>query len=258
VRYKITLEYDGTGLVGWQKQDNGLSVQGLLEKAASFLNSKPVQIYAAGRTDAGVHALGQVAHLDLEKSLSPDQVRDGLNFWLRHTKDDPKIIKLSHSHCPITLLSAEIVSNDFHARFSALGRAYIYRIINRQAPLALESHRAWHVQRPLDCQAMEMAASYLLGHHDFSSFRAADCQSASPIKTLDQISIQKKNEEIIIKTKARSFLHHQVRNMVGSLKLVGEGKWSPEKLKDVLESCNRNKAGPTAPAHGLYFSEAFY
>lgn len=247
-RYKLTVEYDGRGLVGWQRQDNGLSVQQLLEEAGAKLANHPVEMYAAGRTDAGVHAEGQVVHVDLEKPLAPDRVRDGLNFWL-----------VSEAHFPqVAVLAAEAVSEDFHARFSATGRRYCYRIVNRRAPLTTQRGLAWGVGRTLDAEAMHEAAQRLIGQHDFTSFRASECQAKSPLKTLDRLDVARQGDEILIHAAARSFLHHQVRNMVGSLKWVGEGRWSADDISAALEARDRRAGGPTAPPDGLSLMAVLY
>ncbi len=237
-RFKLLIEYDGRDFVGWQRQDNGPSIQEALETAVFGFCGERAAVAGAGRTDAGVHALGQVAHLDLEKDVRPDQLCDALNAHLRPA--------------PIAVLAAEVVPADFHARFSATSRSYLYRIVNRRAPLALDRGRAWFVPVPLDAAAMHEAAQALVGRHDFSSFRAAECQAKSPVKTLDRLSVARAGEELRIEAGARSFLHHQVRNMAGSLKLVGEGKWDREKLACALARHDRAAAGPTAPAEGLY------
>ncbi|QJE74008.1 tRNA pseudouridine(38-40) synthase TruA [Aerophototrophica crusticola] len=243
-RWKLTIEYDGRPFVGWQRQDNGLSVQGCLEEAVRRFSGEAATVHAAGRTDAGVHALAMVASLDLEKQCRPDTVRDALNHHLR-------------PH-PVSVLSAEPMAEDFHARFSCRGRSYLYRIVNRRAPLALEAGRAWQVSVPLDAEAMQEAAQRLVGRHDFTSFRASLCQAKDPVKTLDRLDVERVGEEIRVTTAARSFLHHQVRNMVGTLKLVGEGKWAADAVTAALEARDRAKAGPTAPADGLYFTGAWY
>jgi tRNA pseudouridine38-40 synthase len=243
-RIKITIEYDGSDLVGWQRQDNGPSVQQHLEEAIQKYCSQFCTVSASGRTDAGVHALGQVAHFDLPRDDEPERIRNAINFHLK-------------PH-PIAVLDAQIVDDDFHARFSCIGRAYLFRIVNRPSPLALERGRAWWVPRPLDAQAMHDAAQVLVGHHDFTSFRATACQAKSPIKTLDRLDVTRNGEIIEIRTAARSFLHHQVRNMVGTLHQVGLGKWSKADVQQALDAQNRSAAGPTAPSTGLYFLAAYY
>ena len=243
-RYKLTIEYDGSGFVGWQRQDNGLSVQQVLEEAIAGFSGKSVIAHAAGRTDSGVHALGQVVHFDLEGGPGPDTVRDALNFHLKPA--------------PVSVLAAEVAVGDFHARTSASGRAYLYRIANRRAPLAVDRDRAWWVPTPLDPDAMAEAARALLGRHDFTTFRAAGCQAASPLKTLDALDVARDGDEIRITARARSFLYRQVRNMVGTLRLVGEGKWMPGDLGAALAARERAAGGPTAPAHGLYLLEVVY
>jgi tRNA pseudouridine38-40 synthase len=245
-RFKLTIEYDGTGLVGWQRQDNGPSVQAFLESALARLAGQATECVAAGRTDAGVHAKGQVVHADLAKALRADQVRDGLNYWLRGEL------------APVVVLAAEDVADDFHARFSAIGRRYLYRILDRRPPPILDRHRVLWVHRPLDVTAMVEAAAVLVGRHDFSSFRAAECQAASPLKTLDVLDVIRVGEEIHVVAAARSFLHHQVRNMVGTLRLVGEGRWTADRVATVLAACDRRRAGPTAPASGLYLTDVIY
>jgi tRNA pseudouridine38-40 synthase len=237
-RWALLLEYDGTSFVGWQRQINGLSIQEVLEQAASHLNSgQPVASIVAGRTDSGVHAEGQVAHIDLSDDHGAKAVRDALNF---HMKPHPVVV-----------LNAVIVAPDWSARFSANRRAYRFRILNRRSRPALMANRVWHVPAPLDAIAMRQAAQRLLGRHDFTSFRAASCQAKSPIRTLDRLDIVQHGEIIEIVTEARSFLHHQVRNFVGTLKLVGEGRWPVERVTAALEARNRAVAGPTAPPEGL-------
>ncbi|MEQ8355759.1 MAG: tRNA pseudouridine(38-40) synthase TruA [Kiloniellaceae bacterium] len=243
-RYKIVVEYDGGGFAGWQRQANGPSVQAALEAAVARFCGEAVLVEGAGRTDAGVHALAQVAHFNLEKDTTADTVMKALNFHLKPA--------------PVAVLSATPVTDDFHARFSAIRRAYLYRIINRRAPLTLTRGRAWFVPQPLDAEAMHSAAQLLVGHHDFTSFRASECQARSPIKTLDVLAVARTGEVVEICAEARSFLHHQVRNFAGSLKLVGEGKWSAADLRRALEARDRAAAGPTAPAAGLYLTEVGY
>lgn len=246
MRYKITVEYDGNNLLGWQKQLDGPSAQQFLETAATGICGQDVEIVGAGRTDAGVHALAQVAHFDMEKSMDGFHLREALNAHLRNLE------------APVTVLKAESADEDFHARFSAVGRGYIYRILNRRAPTALDKNRVWWVPVPLDIEKMRQGAAYLLGHHDFSSFRAAACQALSPLKTLDKLDISTRGEEIIFTVEAKSFLHHQVRNFVGTLKMVGDGHWQPEDIKRILEAKDRRLAGCTAPAHGLYLNKVVY
>lgn len=243
-RYRLMVEYDGTELVGWQRQDNGPSVQAALEKAVAGLSGQTVTLFGAGRTDSGVHALGQVAHFDMDKDFPADTVRDGLNYYLRPAR--------------ISVLEVDQVGTDFDARFSARQRAYLYRIINRRTPLALDLHRAWQVSVPLDAGAMNTAAQILVGEHDFTSFRAQRCQSRSPVKTLDSLQVTRHGDEIHITAEARSFLHHQVRNIVGTLKLVGEGKWSSADVRAALAARARAQGGPTAPAGGLYLVAVRY
>lgn len=247
-RYKLTLEYDGTGLVGWQRQTTGPSVQEALEDAVVQLTGRHSEAAAAGRTDAGVHATAQIAHVDVEKPLAPDAVRDGLNYWLRGEDRASSVI----------VLKAELAPEGFHARFSATGRRYLYRIANRRAAPVLDVNRVWWVPKPLDAEAMHEAAQRLLGHHDFTSFRAVECQARSPMKTLDVLSVVRIGEEIRIEAAARSFLHRQVRNMAGTLKLVGEGKWEPAKMTEILQARERSAAGSTAPAFGLYLTGVSY
>ena len=243
-RYKLTIEYDGTPFVGWQVQDNGPSVQGVLTEAIAAFTGERVAVAGAGRTDAGVHASGQVAHIDLAKEWDGDTVRDAINFHLR-----PR---------PIAVLTAEQVAEDFDARFSAIKRHYLYRIVNRRADLALDQTRAWRVPRPLDGDAMHAAAQKLVGRHDFTTFRAAECQAKSPVKTLDQLDVKRDGDEVRITAAARSFLHHQVRSMVGSLVHVGEGKWSAEELADALAARDRTRCGQVAPPQGLYLARVEY
>lgn len=297
MRYKLTIEYDGTNLLGWQEQQDGPSVQDYLQKSLSCFTpaltdeypqvsnaalddndfseahdgasterrpaayidvreetgtgkhlqvSNKIVVYGAGRTDAGVHALTQVAHFDLKEDMEDWKLREAMNARLRDME------------APVCVISVEKVGQDFHARFSAKGRGYLYRILNRRAPAVLEKNRVWWVPVPLDVEKMREGAKYLLGHHDFSSFRAAACQAKSPIKTLDKLDIEVCGEEIRFIVEARSFLHHQVRNMVGTLKMVGDGHLQPDDVKRILEAKDRKAAGPTAPACGLYLSKVVY
>jgi len=243
-RYKLIIEYDGTPFVGWQMQDNGPSVQGALARAINAFSGEDVVPRGAGRTDAGVHALGQVAHVDLAKDWEPDKIRDALNGQLRPD--------------PIGVLTCERAPEGFDARLSATARHYLYRIVDRRAPLALERNRAWGVFRSLDAEAMNEAAQVLVGHHDFTTFRSTECQAKSPIKTLDQLDVSRHGEIIRVETRARSFLHNQVRSMVGSLKLVGEGRWTASDLKLALEAHDRAACGPVAPPQGLYLVKVDY
>ncbi len=243
-RYRLSIEYDGTPYVGWQRQANGPSVQARLEDAVAAFSGEAVTIGGAGRTDAGVHALGQVAHIDLARDWPPETVRGALNAHLRPD--------------PIAVLHVESVSDDFDARFSALRRHYLYIIVNRRAPLALEAGRAWAVQRPLDEAAMHVAAQVLVGHHDFTTFRAAECQAACAKKTLEALDVARDGHRIRIAASARSFLHNQVRSMVGSLKLVGEGKWTADDLMAALAARERSACGPVAPPQGLYLARVDY
>jgi tRNA pseudouridine38-40 synthase len=243
-RYKLTLEYDGTPFVGWQMQENGPSVQSRLIQAVKAFSGEDVIPRGAGRTDAGVHALGQVSHFDLAKDWEPDKVRDALNAQLRPD--------------PISVLACERAAEDFDARFSAKTRHYLYRIVDRRAPLALERNRAWGVFRSLDAEAMHEAAQTLIGNHDFTTFRSTECQAPSPVKTLDRLEISRHGEVIRIEASARSFLHNQVRSMVGSLKLVGEGRWTKRDLKQALEARERNACGPVAPPYGLCLVKVDY
>jgi tRNA pseudouridine38-40 synthase len=243
-RYKLTIEYDGTPFVGWQAQDNGLSVQAALTEAIAAFAGERVTVNGAGRTDTGVHALGQVAHVDLAKDWDVDTVRDAVNFHLR-------------PH-PIAVLAAEQVAPDFDARFSAVRRYYLYRIINRRADLTLEQHRAWRVPRALDCPAMHAAAQRLVGRHDFTTFRSTECQAKSPVKTLDRLDVARHGDDVLITASARSFLQHQVRSMVGSLVHVGEGKWTIDDLAAALAARDRTACGQVAPPHGLYLVRVDY
>jgi len=237
-RYKLVIEYDGSPFCGWQFQGNAPSVQQSIEEALARFCGHAARIQGAGRTDTGVHATHQVAHVDLEKELPADTVRDATNAHLR-------------PH-PIAILSAERVDGSFNARTSAIGRHYIYRIVNRRSPLALASGKAWHVKWPLDAAAMHEAAQVLVGKHDFTTFRAAECQAASPVKTLQRLDVERMGADIRIYASARSFLHHQVRSIVGSLQMVASGRWTKAQLQAALESRNRSRCGPMAPADGLY------
>jgi tRNA pseudouridine38-40 synthase len=243
-RYRVTLEYDGTPFVGWQVQALGRSVQGSLTEAIRKFSGETVALRGAGRTDAGVHALGQVAHFDLARTWPIDTVRAAVNF---HLKPDP-----------VAVLDCTIVPDGFDARFSAIARHYRYRVLARGAPPVLDRDRVWWVPQRMDVDAMAEAAQALVGRHDFTTFRAAGCQAKSPVKTLDRLAVRTEGQEICIEASARSFLHNQVRSMVGSLKLVGEGKWRPADLGAALAACDRAACGPVAPARGLYLVRVDY
>ena len=243
-RYRLTIEYDGAPFAGWQIQAERLTVQGALTEAVRALTGEAVLVQGAGRTDAGVHALAQVAHLDLAKDWEPDTVRDALNAHLR-------------PH-PVAVLAAELVPESFNARTSARKRHYRYDIVNRRADLALERGRAWRVPRPLNAEAMHRAAQQLIGRHDFTTFRAAECQARSPLKTLDRLDVARGNDRIHVFAAARSFLHTQVRSMVGSLVMVGEGRWSADDLARALAAHDRTACGQVAPPDGLYLVAVDY
>jgi tRNA pseudouridine38-40 synthase len=243
-RWKLTIEYDGTDFVGWQRQANGLAVQQAVEEAIFAFCAEQCVLHAAGRTDAGVHAFGQVAHVDIVKQTDANTIRNALNFYLRMHR--------------VSILSVEAVGADFHARFSAIQRAYLYRILDRRPPPAIDRGRVWWIAMPLDVEAMNAAAQLLPGQRDFSTFRAADCQADGPVKTLDVLTAMRVGEEIHVRARARSFLYHQVRNMVGSLKFVGEGKWSLDEFKRARDAADRTQGGPTAPPEGLYLTDVVY
>ena len=243
-RYRLTIEYDGRPFCGWQRQAGDLSVQQVLEEAIARFSGEAVVTQAAGRTDAGVHALGQVVHFDLEREWDPFKVREALNF---HTKPHP-----------VAILTADRVAEEFEARFSAIARHYEYRILNRRARPALDTGKMWHVPVVLDADAMHAAAQRILGKHDFTTFRASECQAKSPERTLDIFGVRREAEVIVVTAKARSFLHSQVRSMVGSLKLVGEGKWSAGDFRAALDARDRSRCGPLAPPDGLYLTKVDY
>jgi tRNA pseudouridine38-40 synthase len=243
-RYKVCIEYDGSFFHGWQRQKNLVTVQASIEDALEAIVGYKPLVEGAGRTDTGVHATGQIGHFDLNKQYSCFRLRDALNAHLRDKG--------------VVILEIQEVDPDFHARFSAVSRTYHYHILNRRTPLALDRLRAWHVVLDLDVRAMQEAANHLIGSHDFSSFRSVDCQSNSALKTLTQFDITQEGERITSTIKARSFLHNQVRIMMGTLKKIGEGKWKPIDLLRILEAKDRTIAGPTAPPHGLYLVDVGY
>lgn len=243
-RYRLTIEYDGAPFSGWQRQPDRPSVQQALEQAIFAMSGETVTTQAAGRTDAGVHALGQVAHFDLARAWDGFRIREALNYHLRPA--------------PVAILDAVAVGADFEARFSAKARHYQYRILNRRAPAALERGQVWHVPMALDAEAMDEAAGLILGRHDFTTFRSSECQANSPLRTLDLLRVRRHADHVAIDASARSFLHHQVRSMVGSLKLVGEGKWAPADLRAALDARNRSCCGAMAPAAGLFLTGVDY
>ena len=243
-RWRLTIEYDGGPFMGWQRQDNGPSVQQQVETAIFKMTGELATVVAAGRTDSGVHALAMSAHVDIAKTLTAHRLRDGLNALVRPD--------------PIAILEASEVADDWHARFSCTGRRYLYRILNRRAPPAIERGKVWHVAKPLNAEAMAEGAAVLVGRHDFTTFRSVQCQSKSPVKTLDRLEVMREGDEIRIEAAARSFLHHQVRSMVGCLALVGRGQWKPADIKTALEARARAALGLNAPPEGLYFVEAAY
>ncbi|HEU4704461.1 MAG TPA: tRNA pseudouridine(38-40) synthase TruA [Sphingomicrobium sp.] len=243
-RWRLTIEYDGRPFMGWQRQDNGPSVQQQIESAIFRMTGELASVHAAGRTDSGVHALAMSAHTDIARTLTAHRLRDGLNALVRPD--------------PIAILAASEVADDWHARFSCVGRRYRYRILNRRAPPAIERGRVWHVAVPLDSDAMAKGAGLLVGRHDFTTFRSAQCQSQSPLKTLDRLAVTRFGDEIHVEAAARSFLHHQVRSMVGCLALVGRGQWTPADIGAALDARNRSALGLNAPPDGLYFVEAVY
>jgi len=243
-RFALTLEFDGGPFMGLQRQAHGPSVQQAVEEAVHKVTGETVTLHAAGRTDAGVHALAMRVHVDIEKTITPFRLMEALNARLRPD--------------PIAVLACEVVPDDWHARFSCLGRSYRYRIVNRRAPLTLERGKAWHVHRPLDAEAMHGAAQALVGLHDFTTFRSVHCQAQSPVKTLDRLAVRREGELVLVEAEARSFLHHQVRSMVGCLALVGLGRWREEQVGEALAAKDRNMLGLNAPAVGLYFVSAKY
>ncbi|HVF36594.1 MAG TPA: tRNA pseudouridine(38-40) synthase TruA [Sphingomicrobium sp.] len=243
-RWRLTVEYDGGPFMGWQRQDHGPSVQETIEQALLRMTGELAKLHAAGRTDAGVHALAMSAHVDVAKPLTEHRLREGLNALVRPA--------------PVSVTAVEQVADDWHARFSCVGRRYLYRILNRRAPPALLRGKLWHLSIELDAVAMAKGATHLVGRHDFTTFRSAHCQSQSPVKTLDSLTVERAGEEIHVRAAARSFLHHQVRSMVGCLALVGRGKWAPDDVRTALEARDRQALGFNAPPQGLYFVEAIY
>jgi tRNA pseudouridine38-40 synthase len=244
-RWQMTVEWDGSPFMGWQRQDHGPSVQQALEEAAQRMTGEKVAFTAAGRTDAGVHALAMTVHADIDKDVTRHRLREGLNALLRPN--------------PIAVLDAHPATDpEWHARFSCIERRYLYRILNRRAPPALEAGKAWHIAQQLDVIAMSEASAFLVGRHDFTTFRAVHCQSDSPVKTLDRLDVEQVGDEVHVRAAARSFLHHQVRSMVGCLSLVGRGQWAPDDMKTALDAKDRAALGLNAPPHGLYFVEAIY
>jgi len=243
-RFALTLEFDGSPFMGLQRQSHGPSVQQAVERAVFDVTGETVTMHSAGRTDSGVHALAMVSHVDIAKAIAPFRLMEALNARLRPA--------------PIAVLACEAKPEDWHARFSCIGRRYLYRIRNRRAPLTLERGRAWHLARPLDAEAMHRAAQALVGRHDFTTFRSAHCQARDPVKTLDRLAVRREGDLVLIEAKARSFLHHQVRSMVGTLALVGQGQWREGQVAEALAAKDRAALGLNAPAEGLYFVEARY
>jgi len=243
-RFRLTVEFDGRPFMGWQRQSHGPSVQQTIEDAVTAVTGEPATLHAAGRTDAGVHALAMAAHVDVDRAITPFRLMEALNAKMRPA--------------PVAILSCDIVPDDWHARFSCIGRRYLYRIVNRRAPLTLERGHAWRIARELDADAMHGAARLLTGNHDFTTFRSAHCQSLSPVKTLDRLDVRREDDAVLVEAAARSFLHHQVRSMVGCLALVGQGQWKTADLAAALDARDRAALGLNAPPDGLYFVEARY
>ena len=243
-RFALTLEYDGGPFMGLQRQDHGPTVQQAVEEAVHAVTGETVTMHSAGRTDSGVHALGMRSHVDIDKAIEPFRLMEALNALLRPA--------------PVAVLACEVVPDDWHARFSCIGRAYEYRIANRRAPLTLEKGKAWHLARELDAEAMHRAAQALVGRHDFTTFRSAHCQAKDPVKTLDRLDVRREGDHVIVEAAARSFLHHQVRSMVGTLALVGQGQWREAQVAEALAARDRSALGLNAPSEGLYFVKATY
>jgi len=245
-RFRMVVEYDGGPYVGWQRQDNGHSVQGAIEKAILSMSGEAISLRAAGRTDSGVHAFGQVCHADLTRAWKAETLMNAVNAYLSMDKER------------IAIVEAEEMPPGFDARFSATKRHYLYRIINRLAPTAIEADRAWHVKKPLDHEAMHAAAQQLVGHHDFTTFRSSHCQAKNPNRTIERLDVTRSGELIEIRASAQSFLHNQIRSFAGTLRLAGEGKWSPDDVRAALEARDRTRCGPVAPPHGLFFLQVDY
>jgi tRNA pseudouridine38-40 synthase len=243
-RFRFTVEFDGRPFMGWQRQAHGPSVQQAIEAAIAAVTGENATLYAAGRTDAGVHGLAMMAHADIAKPMAPFRLMEALNARVKPA--------------PIAILDCDIVADDWHARFSCIGRTYLYRIVNRRAPLTLDLGQAWRIAKPLDAAAMHEAAQSLVGLHDFTTFRSVHCQAQSPVKTLDRLDVRREGDEVLVDAAARSFLHHQVRSMVGCLAMVGQGQWSADDLKAALEARDRTALGHNAPPDGLYFVSARY
>ena len=243
-RFALTLEYDGGPFMGLQRQDHGPTVQQAVEEAVQAVTGETATMHSAGRTDSGVHALAMRSHVDIAKAIEPFRLMEALNALLRPA--------------PVAVLACEVVPDDWHARFSCVGRAYEYRIANRRAPLTLEKGKAWHIARELDAEAMHRAAQALVGRHDFTTFRSAHCQAKDPVKTLDRLDVRREGDHVIVEAAARSFLHHQVRSMVGTLALVGQGQWREEQVAEALVAKDRAALGLNAPSEGLYFVRAVY
>jgi tRNA pseudouridine38-40 synthase len=243
-RFRLTIEFDGRPFMGWQRQAHGATVQQTIEETVFGLTGEQTTLYAAGRTDSGVHALAMVAHVDIARPFVPFRLMEALNALLRPA--------------PIAIIGCEIVADDWHARYSCRGRAYEYRIVNRRPPLTLQLGQAWRISKPLDADAMHAAAQLLVGLHDFTTFRSAHCQSESPVKTLDRLDVRREGERVLVEAAARSFLHHQVRSMVGCLALVGQGQWNADDIRTALDACDRAALGLNAPPDGLYFVGTVY
>lgn len=261
MRYKLTIEYDGTNYCGWQKQQGKFSVEETIEKAVELITGEVVEVYGCGRTDAGVHAISYVAHFDLVKNIEPYRMMSALNFYLRSqylSRTDYIYVGKNDHMQDISILNCEIVDDEFHARFSAKKRLYRYRILNRRQPTAIDSKRVWQVYKELDFDKMQEALQFLTGKRDWSSFRDSDCQAKSPVKTIDKVALRRDGDEIVFEIEAKSFLHHMVRNIVGTLVEIGLGKMSLEQFVAVIGAKDRKKAGPTAPPQGLYFLKVLY